>query len=73
VFKNGGVFAPMVPTIHCSTCKERRHKRMSLIEQEQEKGSVLIFIFLDLRYPQNKYQRSLCKFDVCTSANASVV
>jgi hypothetical protein len=44
VFKNGGVFAPMVPTIHCSTCKERRHKRMSVIEQEQDKGFVCVHV-----------------------------
>ncbi|KAJ9595224.1 hypothetical protein L9F63_013485, partial [Diploptera punctata] len=40
VFKNGGVFAPLVPTIHCKTCKDRRHKRMSAIEQENEKGEL---------------------------------
>jgi hypothetical protein len=48
VFKNGGVFAPMVPTIHCKTCKERRDKRMSVIEQEQDKGFVFMSVLLDL-------------------------
>jgi len=41
VFKNGGVFGPMAPTIHCKTCKDRRHERTSVDEQEQEKGFVL--------------------------------
>lgn len=39
VFKNGGVFAPMAPTIHCKTCKDRRHET-SVNDQEQEKGEL---------------------------------
>lgn len=64
MFKNGGVFASMVPTIHCDTCKDRRSRRMSLIEQEQEKGFVLIFILLDLSYSRsnNKKLLSLAEF-----------
>ena len=54
VFKNGGVFAPLVPTIHCKTCKDRRHKRMSAIEQEQEKGFVIIMLH-KLRFKKVEY------------------
>lgn len=62
MFKNGGVFASMVPTIHCDTCKDRRRKRMNLIEQEQEKGFVLILILLDPSYSRTN-NRKVVKFD----------
>lgn len=45
MFKNGGVFAPMAPTIHCKTCKDRRHERTSVDEKEQEKGFVFLSKF----------------------------
>jgi hypothetical protein len=54
VFKNGGVFAPMVPTIHCKTCKDRRDKRMSVIEQEQGRGFVFVSVLLDLEHLTDK-------------------
>lgn len=49
MFKNGGVFAPMAPTIHCKTCKERRHKRTSVDDQEQEKGFVFLSLLLSIK------------------------
>jgi len=48
VFKNGGVFAPMAPTIHCKTCKDRRHERTSVDDQEQEKGFVFLSTILSI-------------------------
>lgn len=48
MFKNGGVFAPMAPTIHCKTCKDRRHGRTSVDDQDQEKGFVFLTIFLSI-------------------------
>ncbi|KAG8224633.1 hypothetical protein J437_LFUL003067 [Ladona fulva] len=36
VFKKGGIFIPMAPTIHCNTCKEKRNRRLS--RHEEEKG-----------------------------------
>lgn len=51
MFKNGGVFGAMVPTIHCKTCKERRDKRMNVIQQEEDKG--FVFILLDLEHFAN--------------------
>jgi hypothetical protein len=51
VFKNGGVFAPMAPTIHCKTCKDRRHET-SVNDQEQEKGFVFLSKLLGLELLQ---------------------
>ena len=48
MFKNGGVFAPMAPTIHCKTCKDRRHERTSVDDQEQEKGFVFLSTILSI-------------------------
>ena len=54
MFKNGGVFAPMAPTIHCKTCKERRHKRTSVDDEEQEKGFVFLSTLLSIECLQTK-------------------
>ena len=48
MFKNGGVFAPMAPTLHCKTCKDRRHERTSVDDKEQKKGFVFLSKFLGI-------------------------
>lgn len=35
VFKNGGVFAPAMPTINCRTCRIRRMKRLMVLDEEE--------------------------------------
>jgi hypothetical protein len=53
VFKNGGVFTPLVPTIHCKTCKDRRHERLCVLEKQREKGFVFITILVDVKHLEN--------------------
>jgi hypothetical protein len=52
VFKNVGVFSHMAPTKHCKTCKDRRHERTSVDDQEQDKGFVFLSKPLNIEHLQ---------------------
>jgi hypothetical protein len=62
VFKNGGIFAPMAPTIHCKTCKDRRHEGTGVNDEEQEKG----FVFLSKLFLLECLQRNVDSSNLLT-------